>query len=161
MIAAVVFGGFLWASLPRDPVGRADRARLKQVGLQGQLTEHLYWDALLEPPRPDRLKPPTASGGGRLADRVLWAVVSRYARTHRLGMDEAIVRLHTEVRSPAATAFLKGKMRRAVRMHWRRRFTGPSFMFVPWYYLVITVRHGRRHLWLDAMSSILKEIRTL
>lgn len=159
-IGAGVFAIVLWQKLPADRVGFRTRERRRASGFQGQMTEWLYWDATLQPPRPDDIADTKRDRSSQIADRALLAVVHRHATEHRLSLTDAHKALLKETKHPAVRAFLDGKMRAAVRHHWYFRYQGPDFLFYPWFYLIAVVRYGKRHLYLETLSAVLKELQT-
>ncbi len=158
-LAGLLVAILVWNSLPTDGIGRARRLRREEAGLQGRLTEWLYWDATLQSPRVKNIDAPNQERLNRVGDRALWSVLARLQTERQVSMDEARRLLRNEVHHGAARAFLDGNMRRAMRLHWWRRYTGPAFLFIAWYYLVAMVRYGRRHLYLETLSAVLQELR--
>lgn len=160
LIGVLVLGTILWPKIRHDGVGRRTRVRREPSGLQGQVAEWLYWDAAVRRPDVRRYSEPEqrAEPPKEPADRALHAVVLREALERRLPMDIAYQRVKQRAKSSAARSFLNGQMGRAVRSDWQRRYRGPGALFVPWFYLVATVRYGRRHLFLETLSHVLKEL---
>lgn len=146
----------LWGKLPRDEIGRTDRRRRYQHGVQGRLSEFLYWDALLEGRHSDDSA--VAGPYTRTGDRALSMVVSRYQTENRLEREDARSGLQREVQSRAAKAFLAGDMDQAIIAHWRARYRGPRPLFRLWFHLVARIRYGHRHMYLDTLTFILQEI---
>lgn len=159
IMGSLTAGLFLWRALPPDAVGRPARIRRTSPGFQGQLTEWLYWDAELQRPRPDKLGDAAAGLPGRVADRALFAVVHRHGVQSNLQPAKALADLRTKTKNPAARAFLDGKMSRAVRLHWRNQYGGPDGLYILWFYFIAVIRYGKRHLYLDTLSAVLKELR--
>lgn len=160
ILGALVLGALLWTSLVHDRVGRRERRRGEATGLQTQVAEWLRYDAAVAKPSLERLGAHTPEAPVNPADRALHAVVLREAVERNLALPKAHERLKERARSPLARAFLAGRMGRAVRIHWRSRYTGPPALFWPWFYAVATVRYGRRHMFLDTLSATLREFRT-
>jgi hypothetical protein len=158
-IAGILFAILLWKSLPADNVGRPPRVRRQETGFQGRLTEWLYWDAPLSAPRTKDLDAPATERLARVGDRALFAALSRVQSERQVSLEEAHRLIKKHAKSPAARAFLDGRMRRATRLHWRSRYGGPPSLFVVWYYLIAVVRYGRRHLYLETLSAVLQELR--
>lgn len=160
LIGVLVLGTILWPRVVHDGVGRRTRVRREPSGLQGQVAEWLYWDAAVRRPDVRRYADPEtpAEPPKEPADRALHAVVLREALEHRLPMDVAYQRVKQRATSPAARAFLNGRVGRAIRLDWQRRYRGPDALFLPWFYAVATVRYGRRHLFLETLSHLLKEL---
>lgn len=160
ILSVLVLGPWLWTKVAVDRVGRPIRTRRGTGGLQGRLMEWLYFDAPLQKPRIKQLDELRPEANLRPADRALQAAVRQEAIEHGLGLAEAHQRLQQRFRSPLASAFLSGKMERAIRTHWRTRYRGPPRLFWPWYYLVASIRYGRRRLFLETLTATLKELRT-
>ena len=160
ILAVLVAAVFLWTKISHDAVGRRQRTRRQPAGLHSQVSEWLYWDARVAKPMLDRYAAqPKAQGPPQdPADRALHAIVLKEALVNNITMDRAYVRIKQRTKSPKARAFMAGQMGRAVRLHWRSRFHGPDGLFVLWFYLVAGPRHGRRHLFLETISSVLKEM---
>jgi len=159
ILGGLITGAIVWAKLAHDDVGRQLRQRRTQVGLQGRQTEWLYAEATLDRPDPDQLASNAAGLLARPGLRALQAVVRREAIQTNVAVQLAHQRLLQRTRSPLARAFLEGKMRRAIRIHWRSRYKGPTNLFLAWFYLVAVIRYGRRHLYLDTLAAALKELR--
>jgi hypothetical protein len=157
-LVGLLFAILVWQSLPTDGVGRPPRHRRQETGFQGRLTEWLYWDAPLQAPRMKAMGATTQERLGHVGDRALIAVLSRIAPERGVTVQDAHPLLLKEVRAGPARAFLEGRMGRAMRAYWRQRYLGPSFLFLPWYYLVAMVRYGRRHLYLETLASVLQEL---
>ncbi len=160
LIGVLVLGTILWPKVTHDGVGRRTRVRRQPSGLQGQVAEWLYCDAAVR--RPDVRRYADADGRAEPpkepADRALHAVVLREALESSLPMDVAYQRVKQRATSPAARAFLNGRVGRAIRLDWERRYHGPDALFMPWFYLVATVRYGRRHLFLETLTDLMKEL---
>ena len=148
----------VWQMLPRDPVGPVARTRRNVTGFQGQATEWLYWDAPLTPPEPKHIDKPLQAHASGVADRLLRALVGRVAVERQVTLDKAHKALLDEAKDPRVQAFLRGKLNRAVRAHWRRGFHGPPALFPFWFYVVAYPRHGRRYLVLETLNGIMKEM---
>lgn len=157
-LGALLFSIVLWKRLPVDAIGRRARIRRKETGFHGQLTEWIYWDAPLDPPAVDEIGDASRDRSGRIGDRALLAVLHRHAAEKQVSLEEAHRLLLEKDHTARVRAFLRGKMRRAIRSHWRTRYRGPHFLFYPWFYLVAAVRYGRRHLYLESLSGILQEL---
>lgn len=158
-LAGFVFAILVWQSLPHDPVGRPARIRRRETGLHGRVSEWLYWDAPLRSPRTKNLETPAEQRLAQVGDRALSAVVGRVQTERQIPPEEAREILLKETRSPTVRAFLEGRMGRAKRLHAHTRYTGPAFLFLPWYYLVACIRYGHRHLYLDTLAAVLQEMR--
>lgn len=158
-LGGLLFGIVLWKKLPSDVVGKKERMRRKETGFHGQLTEWIYWDAPLDPPRINAIGDQNVDRSARIGDRALMALLHRLSAERQVSVEEAHGLLLMRARSPRDKAFLAGRMARAVRYHWYARFKGPDLLFYPWYYLVAMVRYGRRHLYLDTLSTVLQELR--
>jgi hypothetical protein len=159
LVGALLVGAFVWSKLTADDVGRRLRRPRAVVGLQGRQTEWLYAEAALDRPDPTQLSSNAAGLLARPGLRALQAVVRREALETNVTVQLAHQRLLQRTRSDLGRAFLEGRMSRAIRVHWRRRYAGPSALFLPWFYLVAVIRYGRRHLYLDALAAALKELR--
>lgn len=159
IIVAGVMGAFVWSKLVPDDVGRRLRRPRAVVGLQGRQTEWLYAEAALDRPDPAQLHANAAGLLARPGLRALQAVVRREAIQTNTTVQLAHERLLKRSKGELATAFLEGRMGRAIRIHWRTRFRGPSSLFLAWFYLVAVIRYGRRHLYLDTLAAALKELR--
>jgi hypothetical protein len=159
LMIVLVVGTILWPKVRPDNVGRKNRVRRQRTGLQGQVGEWLYWDAPVAKPDLARYaEGASADNPENPADRALHALVVRLALEQRLGMADAYQRLKSRGTDPVVRAFLNGKTGQAVRIHWQRRYRGPEALFYPWFYAIATVRYGRRHLFLETMSALLKEM---
>jgi hypothetical protein len=159
-LAGLLFAVLLWQKLPTDGVGRPPRVRREQEGgIQGRAAHWLCWDAALDSPRQKDLHKPVQERAQQVGMRSLAAAVVRFQHERQVSLEEAHALLQKEVSSPATRAFLAGKMRRAIRIHWRYRYMGPSFLFIPWFYLVAKIRYGYRHLYLETLAAVLQELR--
>lgn len=142
-----------------DDVGRRLRRRKAVVGIQGRQTEWLYSEAALDKPDASLLAANATGLLTRPGLRALQAVVRKEALETNVDLPKALARLKEESTSALAKAFLEGNMGRAIRIHWRSRYRGPSSLFPFWFYLVAYIRYGKRHLYLDTLAAILQEFR--
>lgn len=159
-VGALIVGVFVWNKLAVDDVGRRLRRKREVVGLQGRQTEWLYAEASLDRPDPTQLASDASGLLTRPGLRSLQAVVRREALVSNLTVQLAHQRILARTKGPLGQAFLKGEMSRAIRIHWRSRYAGPPQLFLLWFYLVASIRYGRRHLYLDTLHAALKELRT-
>jgi hypothetical protein len=158
-ITVFIVGAIVWTKLQHDSVGRRQRQRRQATGLQGQVAEWLYWDAAVTKPDLKRFqkdaeeKAPTTP-----SDRALHAAVLRESLEANVSLAEAYERLKKRANKPLSRALLNGQLRRAIRIHWSSRYKGPESLFLPWYFLVASIRYGRRHMYLDTIAAALKEL---
>jgi hypothetical protein len=161
VILGAVLGGLVaWSALRPDPVGKRVRQRASQGGLQGRLDEWLYWEA---PLASIRIKDPKILQQINTTNpwlRSIQSLVRRVSVEDNVDENEAFARLKKRAKTPIAQAYLRGELGRATRLHWRSRYRGRPSLFWPWYYGVALVRHGRRHMILETMSTALQELRT-
>ena len=150
----------VWARVAHDKVGAKPRERKQLAGLQGRLSEWLYWDAPLDAPDLEALDDRPLTATTPPAHRALVAVVRREALDGGIPMREAYDRIRARTKTPVARAFLRGEMGDAVRAHWTSRYRGPEGLFMLWFYLVAMPRYGRRRLALETLAQALKELRT-
>lgn len=160
LLIVAILGALIWTAIVQDEVGWRPKKRRVAAGLQGRTTDWLHQEALLTAPDPRRMREGEISQLSGPTERGLNAVISREAFQRDIPLADAYDRLHGRVKAPLLLAFLDGKMRRAVRIHWRSRYRGPDVLFLPWYYAVAYPRYGRRHLFLETLSAVLKEFRT-
>lgn len=159
IVGALVAGALLWSGVRPDTVGRRTRVRRTVAGLQGKLTDWLYWDAPLKKPNTKDLDAAPTTAALSPADRALQAVVRREALELGLAPTAAYEHLKQRVQTPVARAFLEGEMGAAVRAHWRRRYRGRPGLFYLWFYLIALIRYGKRHLYLETLSAALQELK--
>jgi hypothetical protein len=160
VIASLIALVVVWARVAHDKVGAKPRERKQLAGLQGRLSEWLYWDAPLDAPDLESLDDKALSATTPPAHRALLAVVRREALEGGVPLKEAYDRIRKRATSPVAHAFVRGEMGRAVRAHWSGRYAGPDGLFILWFYAVAYPRYGRRRLTLETLAQALKELRT-
>lgn len=160
LLATLVLLAFVWRKVAIDEVGdvRIDRIG---IGVQGRVAQWLNDSAPLRAPRPPtrtrrKGRPDPESPAGR----ALAALIREEMVMHRLAPEGAHERLVQRAPGPVSRAFLEGRMRRAVFLHAITRFTGPPWLFWPWFSLIALVRYGRRRLYLDTVTAVVREMRS-
>lgn len=160
IIGAIFVLAFAWFRLGHDAVGKKTRGRRTTAGLQGRVDEWLYWQAPVTRPSMKKIYSAESMPDDPPWLRALQTLVRQEVAASQAAPETAYARLVARHRAPLPQAFLKGQVRRAILLHWRRQYGGPSSLYHAWLYLVAYPRYGRRHLYLDAMSAALKEMRT-
>lgn len=160
VIASVIALVVVWARVSHDKVGAKPRERKQLAGLQGRLSEWLYWDAPLDAPDVRSLDDRALTATTPPAHRALLAVVRRESYEGGVSLEEAYERVRRRAASPVASSFVRGRLGDAVRVHWASRYRGPAGLFLLWFYAVAYPRYGRRRLTLETLAQALKELRT-
>lgn len=150
----------VWKKVAVDEVGVFQKDSVG-AGVQGRVAQWLEDSAPLRAPRPPtkpkkKGRPDPESPAGR----ALAALVREEMVVHGLGPEAAHERLIKRAGGPVPRAFLEGRMRRAVVLHAITRYTGPPWLFWPWFVLIALIRYGRRRLYLDTVTAAVKEMRT-
>lgn len=160
MLGTIVLLAVVWKKVAIDEVGdvRIDHVG---VGVQGRVARWLNDSAPLRAPRPPtkvrkKGRPDPESPAGR----ALAAMIREEMVTHRLPAEAAHSRLLQRANGPVSRAFLDGRMRRAVFLHTITRFTGPPWLFWPWFTFIALIRYGRRRLYLDTVTAVVREMRS-
>jgi hypothetical protein len=151
---------FAWVKLSHDPVGKKKRQRRETSGLQGRVDDWLYYQAPTTRPAMKKLFNVESTPNDPPWLRALQTVVRAEVATTSAAPEAAYGQLLARHRGPLVQAFLRGQPSKAIRLHLRRRYAGPDPLFFVWMYLLAYPRYGRRHLYLDALSAALKELRT-
>jgi hypothetical protein len=159
-IGAGVLIALVWKKVASDEVGDVIKDNTG-FGVQGRVADWLGDSAPLRAPRPPQQRvrkgrPDPESPAGR----ALAALIREEMVLHRMDPEAAHSRLAMRAPGPVSRAFLDGRMRRAVFLHAITRFTGPAFLFWPWFTFIALVRYGRRRLYLDTVTAVVREMRS-
>ncbi len=160
ILATIVLLAIAWKKIAVDDVGDVIVDTVG-VGVQGRVARWLRDSAPMRAPRP----PAQRAKKGRPdpespAGRALAAMIREEMVIHRLAPDAAHNRLLERAPGPVSRAFLDGRMNRAVFLHTITRFTGPPVLFWPWFTFIALVRYGRRRLYLDTVTAVVREMRS-
>lgn len=160
MLATIIMLSIVWKKVAIDDVGDVKVDHMG-VGVQGRVGKWLRDTAPLRAPRPPTQKPKKGRPDPESpAGRALAALIREEMVIHRLDPEGAHEQLVERAPSPASRAFLEGRMNRAVYLHTITRFRGPTGLFWPWFIFIALVRYGRRRLYLDTVTAVVRELRS-
>lgn len=159
-LAVFVMVMIVWRKAAHDDVGDYI-AKIDPEGVQGKVAFWLKENAPLRAPRPPtqrrrRAKPDPESPAGR----ALAAMLREEMVVNQITPEAAHQRLTARSPGPVSTAFLGGHMGRATILYARSRFAGPPWLFWPWFFFIALVRFGRRRLYLDTVTHVVREMRS-
>ncbi len=160
ILATITLIAFAWKKVATDEVGDViiDRAGF---GVQGRVAKWLRDSAPMRAPRPPSDRPKKGRPDPESpAGRALAALIRQEMVIHRLDPEAAHARLQERAPGPVSRAFLDGRMRRAVFLHTITSFRGPQVFFWPWFLFIALVRYGRRRLYLDTVTAVVREMRS-
>ncbi len=159
ILATIAMLAFTWKKVAIDEVGVVKKDTTG-VGVQGRVAKWLGDAAPMRAPRPPSKRPKKGKPDPESpAGRALAALIREEMVIHRMGPEDAHERLKHRAPGPVSRAFLDGRMQRAVYLHTITRFTGPPALFWPWFSFIALPRYGRRRLYLDTVTAVVKEMR--
>ncbi len=160
ILATIVVLAIAWKKVAVDDVGDVIVDNVG-FGVQGRVAKWLRDTAPMRAPRPPAQRPKKGRPDPESpAGRALAALIREEMVLYRLAPEAAHGRLVERAPGPVSRAFLEGRMNRAVFLHTITRFTGPPLFFWPWFTFIALARYGRRRLYLDTVTAVVREMRS-